>query len=59
MPVTTGTKKKVVVKSAGHPAAFRKMACPRCKQGYAIGDNRDGKTYKCTHCGARFTTVAL
>lgn len=49
--------KPVVVKSTGHEAAHRKIRCPACKQGYAVGDARTG--YKCSQCGRAFQQVTL
>lgn len=50
-------KTKVVVKSTGHPAAHRKVRCPRCKLGYAIGDAHTGLV--CDRCGHRFKLATL
>jgi len=50
-------KEKVVVKSTGHPAAHRKVRCPKCKIGYAVGDIRSGLA--CDRCGHRFTLTTL
>jgi len=50
-------KEKVIVKSTGHEAAHRKIRCPKCKQGYAVGDARSG--YKCTFCGRSFKQTNL
>jgi predicted Zn finger-like uncharacterized protein len=50
-------KEKVVVKSSGHGAAYRKIRCPHCKTGYAVGDARTGFT--CGQCGRKFTQTTL
>ena len=45
----------VAVRKAGHPAAFRKVRCLACHQGYAIQDPVDKTRWVCARCGAAFT----
>ena len=58
MGVTT-SKDKVVVQSTGHPAAFRKVRCPKCKLGYAVQDNNKKDTFVCQRCGVGFKVSSL
>jgi transcription elongation factor Elf1 len=46
-------KKPVAVRKTGHPAAFRKIRCPKC-HGYAVADNVDPSVYACERCGTKF-----
>lgn len=50
-------KEILAVKTTGHAAAVRKIRCPKCKLGYAVGDARTG--YKCGQCGAQFKQQKL
>jgi len=62
MPVITSKtkrKERVVVETTGHPAAFRKVRCPRCKLGYATASNTKKNEYTCTRCGQTFSNVRL
>lgn len=51
--------KQIAVKRTGHPAAFRKMRCPKCSLGYAIQSNQDSKQYTCNRCGHQFITQQM
>jgi ribosomal protein S27AE len=64
--VITGTAKRkgrkpppVAVRKAGHPAAFRKVRCPKCKQGYAVQDNVKKGEWLCGRCGSVFTQMSI
>lgn len=52
--VVTSKDKKIVVQDTGHPAAFRKVRCPKCKLGYAVQSNTNKKLFNCTRCGSSF-----
>lgn len=56
---TRKAKKRILVKKAGHPGAFRKMRCQACKLGYAVESNHQGGTYQCSRCGQSFTVQKL
>ena len=49
----------IVVKSTGHPASVRKLRCPVCKLGYAVGSPYDTKKFVCDRCGSPFTVTRL
>lgn len=55
---TRSRKQPVAVKSTGHPAAFRKIRCPRCKVGYAIESNISN-AYTCGRCHAEFKPIKM
>jgi transposase-like protein len=57
--VISGTRQRVTVKKTGHPAAFRKVRCPACKQGYAVASNIDPSVYACDRCGRQFKRQGL
>lgn len=65
MAVIRGTRQnkkqreQVTVVRTGHPAAFRKMRCPKCSLGYAVADNEDPSIYKCQRCGHQFKNTPL
>jgi len=59
MPIVTSKDKKIVVTDTGHPAAFRKVRCPKCKLGYAVESNVKKGTYTCGRCGTTFGVSGL
>lgn len=56
---TGDRKQQIVVSSTGHPAAFRKLRCPKCKLGYCVASNQDPEVYACERCGHSFRTRKL
>lgn len=54
MKTVVKRKKPVVVERTSHPAAHRKIRCPKCRQGFAIGGPHSDRQFKCDHCGAQF-----
>lgn len=49
----------MTVKKTGHPAAFRKIRCPKCRIGYAVANNIDPMVYVCERCGDKFKRQIL
>ncbi len=56
---TGDRRKQIAVKTAGHPAAFRKMRCPACSIGYAVESNVKKGEYTCQRCGTSFGAQQL
>lgn len=56
MAIITSRKKRqpVAVRKTGHPAAFRKIRCPKKCPGYAVASNIDPTLFTCERCGAQF-----
>ena len=52
-------RQQVVVEKAGHPAAFRKMRCPKCSLGMAVAKPNNDKEFICDRCGLGFTATAM
>ena len=52
-------RKQIAVKSTGHPAAFRKVRCPKGCTGYAVESNVEAGAYQCERCGSTFKHQAL
>jgi len=58
--ITSKTKRQqIVVKKTGHPGAFRKVRCPKCKLGYAVESNTEKGKYACSRCGKVFIQAQL
>jgi len=52
-------KRQVVVKDAGHPAAFNKIRCPKCSLGYAVKSMTEPDKFTCERCHTTFTVGKL
>lgn len=57
--ITTKTRQRIAVNKTGHPAAFRKIRCPKCRTGFGIQSNIDNKLYSCSRCGRQFMAGQL
>jgi DNA-directed RNA polymerase subunit RPC12/RpoP len=56
--VTTKNRTPVALDKAGHPAAYRKIRCPVCRQGYGVHSNTED-VYVCDRCGRTFKSGKL
>jgi DNA-directed RNA polymerase subunit RPC12/RpoP len=59
--ITTKNRKRqqIAVEKTGHPAAYRKIRCPMCKQGYGVQSNVEKNKYVCDRCGREFVISSL